>query len=142
MARGSNNKDYLLFTEAWLCIAAARIMLVCMPFRKIVPLLKYSPASKPPRDVSARLTQLQLAIARAAARSPWRARCFEQALAAKMMTGRRGLASHIYFGVQKNDAGDKLEAHAWLTCDDFVVTGGKDLDQYTVVARFGENTMQ
>jgi hypothetical protein len=48
--------------------------------------------------------------------------CLVQALAARWLLARRGIASDLHIGVLKND--DALEAHAWLERDGRVLVGG------------------
>jgi len=127
-------KEVGLFAEAWICLAIARLMLVFMPFKRIVPFLKRKKANR--RADHVRLGMIQLAIARACVRSPWRTKCFEQALAAKMMLNRRGIESTVSFGLRKASAGDAIEAHAWLQSGDFVVTGWQQVNTYDVIAVF------
>jgi hypothetical protein len=130
-------RDYMLFVEAWCLLALARMLLVFVPFKKIVPLMRYKRETEMPDDKRfSVLTRIQIAIARACVRSPWRAMCFEQALAAKMMTRRRGLPSVIYFGVKKEAGHEKVQAHAWLKVGEFVVTGWQKVNSYRVVAEF------
>jgi len=50
-----------------------------------------------------------------AGRVPWRAKCLEQALAAKMMLRRRKIANELYLGVKQEE--NKMLAHAWLQCE-------------------------
>jgi hypothetical protein len=74
------------------------------------------------------------AIGAAAGRVPWRAGCLEQAIAAKAMLRRRGIASTLYLGVTRDPVG----AHAWLRVGDVNVTGGRDVARYAVVASFAD----
>jgi hypothetical protein len=62
-------------------------------------------------------------IPRVAARVPWRADCFVQALAAQSWLARSGVPSDLYIGVRR-DRAPGLEAHAWLRHGDRIVTGG------------------
>ena len=81
---------------------------------------------------------IRISILRACHRSPWRTKCFEQALSARMMLRRRGKKSVIYFGLNKSlpDQREKMTAHAWLKCSGVIVTGGKNNEMFTVVGRF------
>lgn len=126
----------LLFVQAWICIAIARCMLVFMPFRKIAPLLGKSVDDDYTRGARAshRLKRIRTAITRAAAWSPWRAKCFEQALAGKIMLTCRNMSCIVFFGINK--VGDELQAHAWLESDGVIITGGKEADQFVIIARF------
>lgn len=92
----------------------------------------------PPNAVSAMEKQekVKLAILRASRFSPWRTRCFEQAIAAKIMLGKRHMHSTVYFGVFKNDDSEMC-AHAWLVSNDAIVTGGPKIDHITVLSWFG-----
>lgn len=130
--------EYLLFAEAWLSLAIARAMLVFLPFRKIVPFMRDAKPARRNCSVNETLFKsIQLAIGRGCIRSPWRTKCFEQALAAKRMLRKRGLVTTIYFGVCKDPKDNKkFIAHAWLDCEDVRITGGNNVDQYTVLASF------
>ncbi|NTW32400.1 MAG: lasso peptide biosynthesis B2 protein [Bacteroidetes bacterium] len=135
-------KEYILFAEAWFFLAISRLMLVFLPFRKIIPLLGRTvvisnnpPASTEPPVI---LSKISLSIRRAGKRSPWRTMCFEQALAAKMMLKRRKLVSTIYFGVCKNASivGMNMSAHAWIESYGFILTGERNRAAFTIVSCF------
>lgn len=131
-----NNKygyrNIVMFIEAWLFLLRARLVLLFRPFNKILPLLKNDGTTNSADE--ALLGMVKLSIARAAVRSPWRTKCFEQALAARMMLSRRGIATTTYFGVLKNN--DKMEAHAWVKCGEFVVTGWRKINKYEIIGKF------
>ncbi len=132
--------DYIIFAEAWSFIAIARLMLIFFPFKMIIPILGHTSPPKekvPDQTFYIDLEKIKLAILRAASRSPWRARCFEQALAAKMMLKHRELESTIYFGVAKNDNPKRrLSAHAWLECCGMTITGEKNRQAFTIINSF------
>jgi hypothetical protein len=130
-------KDYFLFAEAWLLLAMARLMLVFLQFKKIMPVLGKleTNAAADATGNAAILQAVKLAVARGCRYSPWRTMCFEQAIAAKMMLRRRHLVSIIFFGVFKGDD-NKLNAHAWLQSGGQTITGGSNLDRYTVLSSF------
>ncbi len=129
--------DYMLFTEAWLLLAFARLMLLFIPFRSIAKVLGQTMQQAP-----AQLLQnpqlphaVGRAILRAGNRSPWRTKCFEQAIAAKIMLQLRGIKSTVYFGINKTT--NEMLAHAWLTVNNSIITGGPDISQFTIVSWFG-----
>ncbi|MCF6405287.1 lasso peptide biosynthesis B2 protein [Chitinophaga filiformis] len=126
----------LLFIEAWICIAFARGMLIFMPFRKIAPLLGKNVADDTTTYVKAtpRPQRIKAAIRRAAACSPWRAKCFEQALAGKIMLSYRNMPGIVFFGINK--VGDDLQAHAWLESEGVIITGAAEANQFIIIARF------
>jgi len=139
-------REYWLFIEAWLLLATSRILILWIPFRKLLPLLG-RPVSQEEAEMATSdynmvsyelLEIIRISILRACRRSPWRTKCFEQALSARMMLKRRGKISVIYFGLNKNLPGqhEKMTAHAWLKCSGIIVTGGKNNEIFTVVSRF------
>jgi len=132
-----NVNDYLFFGEAWFLLAIARLMLVFLPFKKIIPVLgkREGLADVETKNIEALLIDIKLAVERACRYSPWRTKCFEQALAAKMMLKRRRLVSTVFFGVYKDDE-KKLTAHAWLQSCGQIITGGGNLEKYTVLSSF------
>ncbi|MCW3124006.1 MAG: hypothetical protein JWQ38_3498 [Flavipsychrobacter sp.] len=132
-------KEYLLFMEAWIFLAIARMILVVLPFKRIAPMLGKLMSDKSIDDneqPTGIVQNIGICILRAGRYSPWRTKCFEQAIAAKIMLRLRSIKSLLFLGVFK-DAADELKAHAWLTVDKIVVTGGPDVTKYTVVSWFG-----
>jgi hypothetical protein len=70
-----------------------------------------------------------------ARRVPWRAKCFEQGLAAQWMLGRRRIFSTLHYGVaQGEDRG--LIAHVWLSSGSLDVVGCENKDDFSELARF------
>jgi len=132
--------EYQLFAEAWMCLAVARLLLIFLPFKKLAPLLGKTVTSETstviPSDNTIALQQISIAISRGCRYAFWRTKCFEQALAAKLMLKKRGISSLLYFGVYKNDDSLKLNAHAWVICKGMIITGSKNLELYKVVSRF------
>ena len=122
------DKWLLLRAVAWLGIA--RIMLVTVPFRRLMARLSTRSESTEAEPDVALLDRVSFAVGAAANNVPWRSDCFPQTIAARMLLKRQGYASTIHFGVHRTGE-DGLAGHAWLTCGDTVVTGGVDLDRYT-----------
>lgn len=67
--------------------------------------------------------RVAFAIPRVAARLPWRADCWVQAMAAQRWLRSKGIASQLTIGTRKDPQGN-FQAHAWLTCNDKIITGG------------------
>jgi hypothetical protein len=126
----------LLFAEAWCWLGVARLLLLIRPFRKIASLLGQNVTADPLASNNATLRpyRLRIAISRAAACAPWRTKCFEQALAGKLMLRCRKMSGVVFFGINKTP--DGMHAHAWLECDGVIITGNNGIEQYTVIARF------
>lgn len=136
---------------AWLALALA--LLALLPFRWIAARLG-TPAGgaglavPPPADAGQRAVALRIgrAVERAARHLPWSARCLPQAIAAKAMLHRRGIASTMHFGMCLSDASAdpspdrRMQAHAWLTIGETAVVGGPASAGFTVLARFTHET--
>jgi hypothetical protein len=58
------------------------------------------------------IIQIQRHIQAAAKRLPWESKCFERAIATKIMLRRRNMNVRLCLGVKKE--GDDFVAHAWL----------------------------
>ena len=120
----------LLEAASWL--ALARLTVLVVPFPRIARHLGTftTPAEGlkhgcplDPSPVQARLARdIGRAVRRAAHRLPFEVVCLPQAIAAKAMLRRRGIASALYFGALNDPAG-KLATHAWLLAAGIEVTG-------------------
>jgi hypothetical protein len=130
-----------LVVEAALWLLAARIALIAVPFPRLARRLG---AFVPPTDervsraaqgCSAEDADLAAEIGwatmSAARHVPFRAVCLPQAMAARIMLRRRGVASVLHFGAAKG-VDRPIDAHAWLDAAGVEVTG------YPVAAQFAE----
>ncbi len=130
--------EYFLFMEAWLFLALARSMLIVLPFKRIAPLLgkmkNETPEDNPIKNMAI-LNKIKIAVLRGSHYSPWRTKCFEQAIAAKIMFKKRSIKSTLYLGVFK-DVSNVIRAHAWLKIGNIVITGGPGIERYTVISSF------
>ena len=70
-------------------------------------------------------------VPKVAAGAPFEAACLPQALAARWMLRRRGVASRLCFGVRRQPGAD-LEVHAWLTTEGGGVVGCREAETYRV----------
>ena len=128
-----------LEAAAWLGIA--RLMVVAVPFRTLSRFLTRpipdSPRTELARTDSAR--RVGWAVNAAGRRAPWRCKCLERAIAAKLMLRLRGHGSTLFLGVARPETGAPVQAHAWLRCAALPVVGeeGSPLP-YSVVARFAD----
>lgn len=87
-----------------------------------------SQPTKAPTHANAQSARVAFAIPRVAARVPWRSDCFIQAMAAQRWLQHKGIASTLTIGTRKDQSGG-FQAHAWLTCNDEIITGG-DISGY------------
>ena len=128
-----------LIAEAVLCLIAARLALLFIPFPRLARTLgRFVPPEEARRRAAAAAApdarsaaEIGWAVTRAARYVPFGAVCLPQAMAARMMLGRRGIASTIHFGAARG-AVKPLDTHAWLDAAGVHVTG------YPVASRFAE----
>ena len=131
-ARQVDHRDRLLLAEAIWHLAAARFQLATRPFPRIARKLggfttpALARAAGEGRALSAddqaTATRIGWAVTRAARHVPFGAVCLPQAMAAKVMLARRGIASVMHFGTMRGET-LSLSAHAWLDATGVEVTG-------------------
>lgn len=157
-----------LEAAAWLVLALA--VLGLLPFRWIAArfgvLSGGLPSSGPPSSGppssgidatfppderrQAAIRRVGMAVGRAARHLPCQAHCLPQAIVAKLMLHRRCIASTLHFGMRlvtdgtghrvSQRAGQRMEAHAWLTVGDVGVVGVPVSRGFTEIARFTHET--
>ncbi len=128
-----NRGDRWLLIEAALFLAAARVALLVVPFRRIVPWLERAPASA--ECDGALVAAVGRAVTVAARNVPWNAVCLPQAMAAKAMLARRGQGSALHLGAGMAEG--SVSAHAWLVAGGEIVVGETGLDGIAPLTRFG-----
>lgn len=131
----SRPRQLALGAEALVCLALARAAVLLLPFRVLARRLGVRMGDAPSvATLRPAARDVAWGIGAAAARSPWRSMCLEQAFAAKMMLRRRGVASTLYLGITR----EPLAAHAWVRVGERNVTGGQNVSRYAVVASFAD----
>jgi len=121
-----------LFLRAVCLVCAVRLGLWFLPSRTV---LRGVLGLERPDGLSAHshpVDRLAWAI-RAAARYVPRATCLTQALALQWLLVRSGRVSRLHLGAKKSPQGT-LEAHAWVECEDRVVIGGPQVQEYVPLA--------
>ena len=125
MGRPLSEKILLLEAAFWLPIS--RFLIEFIPMRLYMrPFLgKHMVESdrNPNTQIIPFLRKVAWATNAMSRRMPWKNKCFALAMAARMILRFRGIESTLYLGLKKDDA-NNLNAHAWLRCRDFFVTGG------------------
>lgn len=125
--------------EACIRLVFVRLALMTLPLKRQASIQSFSsfkddrlqqngPATEAQRQ---QVRAVGWAVTRLAARLPIGARCLAQALAARAMLRRRGIASTMHIGVARPGA-TSLEAHAWLEAAGVEVIG------YPVPPRYRE----
>ena len=122
----------LLAVEAATCLLAARLALLLVPFPRLARTLGTFVPPNDPRAAQAKASgspeqarlarEIGWAVTRAARYVPFKAVCLPQAMAARLMLGRRGVASVMRFGAGRGDQ-KPFDAHAWLDAAGVEVTG-------------------
>ena len=121
-----------LLCEAAIFLALARLSLILVPFPRLAREFGAFVAPSDARAVragarraaeDARLSaEVGWAVTRAARHLPFRAVCLPQAMAARAMLKRRGVASVMHFGAVA-EGGKDFSPHAWLDAVGVKVTG-------------------
>jgi hypothetical protein len=130
--------DKWLFLQAFWLLGIARVLINFIPFRRLANRMGQAMAATAPKPAPQELEQVRRvawAVRNAAHITPWNSNCFPQALAAKFLLRRWGIASTLYLGAAFADK-ESLKAHAWLRCGPKFVTGRSGHRQYKVVATF------
>lgn len=132
-------RDQWLFVQVYVLLGLARLVIDTMPFRMIAKHLGAKSVESPTQVPMPHLQEARRigwAIASVSRYTPWRSNCFPQAIAAKYLLGRQGITSTLYFGAAFK-ARTELEAHVWLRCGHYYVTGGEGHLQFGTVGIFG-----
>lgn len=134
-------RERLLLLEAVLYLGAARAALLTIPFKYIsrslgqqLPADTVAPRGAP---VSTAARQIGWAVKTMGRRTPWDSACLAQSIAGKLMLRKRGLASLLFLGMKKDEAG-KLTAHAWLQAGNEILIGAAGHETFTVLSTFGD----
>ena len=128
--------DKLIALDALLTLIAVEVVLHLLPYRSWRGALKTPApgATTPPSTASLqtarRVGRMVAAVAR---RLPGRPQCLAQALAARHMLKRRGIAAELNLGVSNERAA--INAHAWLAVGKLIVTGGPDVSGFSAFGK-------
>lgn len=132
-------EERALLAESALWLAAVRIAVLLLPFRVTARRLGAHMGETPHDDdprVHHLVRSVSWAIGAISRRVPWRAKCLEQGIAAKMMLRRRNVPNTLYLGVARGTSG--VEAHAWLRNGSYYLTGGAERERFAVVSHFAD----
>ncbi len=71
---------------------------------------------------------------------PFKAMCLNQALVAQKMLKKRNTSGLLFLGVGMDDKDEKgMIAHAWVKCNENIITGNNSLEKYKVISTFTWN---
>jgi hypothetical protein len=134
----------LFLAEAFFELCIARFKVSFVPFqtyKKELGKHMHTTSHQGFQSEQALTKRLSWAIQKTARYTPFKSNCMVQAMAAKRMCKKRGIATTFYIGVGKDQAveGQKLN-HAWLRSGSMIVTGNlKDLEDYAVIGTYAED---
>lgn len=121
----------LLLVRAFALVAAMRVALKALPFRRVAEGVRRLGAgtARPDHDVHAYAHAVDAVSRRLLRDRP----CLTQALALWVFARRRGYPSDLRIGVRKTPDG-RVEAHAWIEQDGRILIGWlPDLDTFSVL---------
>lgn len=127
-----------LLWEALFSLGIARIIMACVPFRRIARWLGVQGAESPATVTPGNARTAELvgwAVSVLGPRVPWDGRCLAQALAAATMLRRRGVEGTVTFGVRERESAG-FTAHAWFRVGSRVITGGAGHEDYKAFTTF------
>ncbi|WJH32302.1 lasso peptide biosynthesis B2 protein [Paenibacillus sp. CC-CFT747] len=130
----------LLLAEAYILMGWGRIQ-VSRSFAKVAPSLGESMEETTQDEIPADHRSLVLvhdAVEVMSRHTPWESKCLVRAIAAQIMLKRRRIASTLYLGTGRDEAG-QLIAHAWLRSGPYFITGAEGREKFAVVGKFAKN---
>jgi hypothetical protein len=126
--------DRLLLAEALPTLVLASLAIRLLPFRRVVGAAGAADRRTFVTDSAGETARKVVWAVRAwARRVPWKAVCFQQGLAVHVMLRRRGIASHLHYGVSQADG---LKAHVWVSVAERDVIGGDEAAGFTCLATY------
>jgi hypothetical protein len=138
-----------LLAEAVTALAVARVIVATLSPARVARQLgrALGPGEEPPREArhigdTGRVAELGWAVRCAAVNVPFRAKCLEQALAARILFDRRSIEATVHYGIapRPGDHGG-ARAHAWVEAAGAQVTGYPVRPAFRAVARFGSRRL-
>jgi hypothetical protein len=119
-------------SAAAILIVKARLTLMFVPIRRILePLPPCAGANLHGSDA----TRIGWAVETMSSVVPGGKNCLVRAIAGRALLARHGYAGRIRIGIGKGSA-DILKAHAWLECDDLIVTGAGEHRNFAAMPPF------
>jgi hypothetical protein len=117
--------DRILLIKTLALLTAVRLGLWLLPFQRLQTYLNRMSCSQVPARKSVRtsiINKIVWAVDVSCQLMPGQVKCLARALTTQVMLRRQGYAPDLRIGVAKDDA-NRLEAHAWLELQGYVVIG-------------------
>ena len=128
-------REWGLLAVALGALAWSAIGVAFVPFWRLMTSMRTKPAELNTAQIAVAIGEVRWAVRACARRVPWRAKCFEQALAARWMLRQRGVATMLHYGARQLPDG-ALIAHVWVTAGSADVIGYENKAEFREVSRF------
>lgn len=134
--------NQLLFARTFVLSGFFRFLMVYAPFKylkKYMGVAKTESAKKVPDMYYEEARRIQRIVLLVCNYTPWQSKCLVRALLVQYFLKRKGIATTIYLGVNKDDM-NQMAAHAWIRCGEMIVTGQYEKDHFVQVAKFSNES--
>lgn len=134
------NSQKRLFVEAYATLGVMRAAILTLSFKRLVKSLDHHKGAVAPRLDQAQIHKAVAvgeAVRTAAGNTHWESACLAQALTAQRMLNKRGIGGIFHLGATMDaTVEERLKAHAWLLCDNHIITGEAGHEQYAILSTF------
>lgn len=138
---GYTPKKVILYGFVYILLGISNLMIKTVSFKKMIRFIANSDTENEAQltpEKRSHINSLKRAIVSVSRRTPWRSKCYEQAVAASLLLKMIGVSHRVYFGLHHENAA--LKAHVWLVTDDICVTGFGNNMRYAVVSVFSHTS--
>ena len=125
----------ILFVFVYITLGVSNIMIRVLKFKKLVQLITNSDLVEEVELTNRkrrRIVVIKDSIESMCRYTPWRSKCFEQAVTCMICMRLLKLPMTISFGVKKTESNELL-GHAWTSINGLLVTGSHLRNEYTEV---------
>lgn len=126
-----------LISEAYLYLIFAFVLIRFVSFKNFKRIFikeENSQLVRSRQEIAVLHKNVYSAVKIAAKHTHWESRCYEQAIAVKLIFNRLCISNILHLGVRKKE--DKYDFHAWITSENQVIVGGGHLKKYTRLTSF------
>lgn len=130
-------KKLVLYTSVYLLLGISNLLIKIISFKHLVRLLtnscvEFHPILSPRKLF--RISSARQAIFTVSRRTPWRSKCFEQAITASILLKMMRVSHKINFGLNNDE--NELKAHAWVMVNNVYITGFSTEIEFIAVSSF------
>ena len=130
--------DKALFLRSWVLLGLTRARILRRPFKQLVSgmthhgldqvTIKITPAQQ------CEAVRIGRVVAYASSATPWASNCLTQVLTVQQLLQGQKIPGQFFLGVAREES--ELNAHAWLQCGKFIVSGDGEMERYTRLSAF------